>query len=147
MSEKSFENVPHHVRAPKMSFSPCWSQKMCKKCLSRNRPETDPEIRRFRKGVGGRGLATNKPPKRAQKVLQKSVPILLRGHRKKRVQKRGQNFWPLKGFFAPTPSVRQPLFETSETWSEIKLSGVGRPRGVVGVGVAREKENHSTLAP
>ena len=34
---------------------------------------------RFRKGVGGRGLATNKPPKRAQKVLQKCVPILLRG--------------------------------------------------------------------
>ena len=30
-------------------------------------------FRRFQKGVGGRGLATNKPPKRAQKVLQKCV--------------------------------------------------------------------------
>ena len=64
-------------------------------------------FRRFRKGVGGRGLATNKPPKRAQKVLQKCE-----GGKGKRVQKRGLNLWPLKGFFAPTPSVRQPLFET-----------------------------------
>ena len=30
------------------------------------------------------------------------------------VQERGLNLWPLKGFLAPTPSVRQPLFETSD---------------------------------
>ena len=70
--------------------------------------------RRYRKGVGGRGLATNKPPKRAQKVLQKYVPILLRGHRKKGTEKRPKSL-AFEGFFAPTPSVRQPLFETSET--------------------------------
>ena len=45
-------------------------------------------FRRFRKGVGGRGLATNKPPKRATKVRQTCVPILLRGHRKKGTEKR-----------------------------------------------------------
>ena len=72
------------------------------------------QYQRFRKGVGGMGLATNKPPKRAQKVLQKCVPIFLRGHRKKGTE-RGLNLWSLKGFFAPTPSVRQPLFETSDS--------------------------------
>ena len=44
--------------------------------------------RRFRKGVGGKGLATNKPPKRAQTILQKCVPLLLMGHRKKGTEKR-----------------------------------------------------------
>ena len=53
--------------------------------------------RRFRKGVGGRGLATNKPPKRAQKVLLKCVPILLRGHRKKGTEKRPE-FLVFEGF-------------------------------------------------
>ena len=75
--------------------------------------------KRVRKGVGGRGLTTNKPPKRAKKVLQKCVPLLLRGHRKK-VQKRGLNLWPLKDFLAPTPSVRQPLFETSESGKRVR---------------------------
>ena len=32
----------------------------------------------------------------------------------KRVEKRGLNLWHGKDFFAPTPSVRQPLFETSD---------------------------------
>ena len=50
-------------------------------------------------------MATNKPPKRAQKVLQKWVRLLLRGHIGKGV---------VKEFLAPTPSIRQPLFETSE---------------------------------
>ena len=68
---------------------------------------------KFRKGVGGRGLATNKPKKGAPKVLQKYVSLLVRGHRK-RVQKRGLNLLHMKDFLAPTPSVRQPLFETSE---------------------------------
>ena len=68
---------------------------------------------RFRKGVGGRGLATNRPPKRAQKNIQKCVPLLLRGIGK-REQKRGLNLWHMKDFLAPTPSVRQPLFETSD---------------------------------
>ena len=63
------------------------------------REKKSPLFQRFRKGVGGMGLATNKPPKRAQKVLQKCVPIFLRGHRKN-VQKRGVNPWSLKGFFA-----------------------------------------------
>ena len=35
-------------------------------------------IQRFRKGVGGRGLATNKPQRAGKKVLQKRVPLLLR---------------------------------------------------------------------
>ena len=74
------------------------------------------DFRRFRKGVGGRGLATNKTPKRASKVFQKCVPILLRGHRKKGTEKRPESL-AFQGFFAPTPSVRQPLFETSEIWA------------------------------
>ena len=52
--------------------------------------------------VSKKGLAgVNKPPRTAKKALQKCVPLLLRGqvHR--------------KDFFAPTPCVRQPLFETS----------------------------------
>ena len=73
-------------------------------------------FQRFRKGVGGRGLATSKPPERAPKNLQKCVPLLPRGDREK-VQKRGLNLWPFKAFLAPTPSVRQPLFETSEILS------------------------------
>ena len=32
----------------------------------------------------------------------------------KKGTERGLNLWRLKGFFAPTPSVRQPLFEASE---------------------------------
>ena len=30
------------------------------------------------------------------------------------MQKSGLNLWHRKDFFAPTPSVRQPLFETSD---------------------------------
>ena len=57
---------------------------------------------RFRKGVGGRGLATNKPPNRAQKVLQKCVPILLRGHRKKGTEKRPKSL-AFEGFLRANP--------------------------------------------
>ena len=49
------------------------------------------DFQRFQKGVGGRGLATNRPPKRSPKVLQKCVPILLRGHRKKGTEKRPES--------------------------------------------------------
>ena len=63
---------------------------------------------RFRKGVGGRGLATNKPPKRAQKVLQKCVPLLLRGHRKKGTEKRLESLacerFPRANPFFETPT-------------------------------------------
>ena len=45
---------------------------------------------RFRKGVGGRELAINKPPKTGQKVRQKCVPLLLRGDRKKGAEKTPQ---------------------------------------------------------
>ena len=48
-------------------------------------------FQRFRKGVGGRGLATNKPPKTARKIVQKYVPLLLSGHRKKGTEKRPQS--------------------------------------------------------
>ena len=40
-----------------------------------------------------------------------------RGDRK-RVRKRGLNLWHRKDLLAPTPSVRQPLFETSDTRGE-----------------------------
>ena len=35
------------------------------------------------------------------------------------MQKRGLNLWHKKKFFAPTPYVRQPLFETSEFFKAI----------------------------
>ena len=58
--------------------------------------------RRFRKGVGGRGLATNKPSKKSTKVLQKCVPILLRGHRKKGTEKRPKSLG-FEGFLRANP--------------------------------------------
>ena len=45
--------------------------------------------RGWREGVGDK-----QTPKRAQKILQKCVPLLPRGHRKKG-QKRGSNLWPV----------------------------------------------------
>ena len=65
-------------------------------------------------------MATSKPPKKSQKVLQKCVPLLLRGHRKNGTE-RGLNLWSLKDFLAPTPSVRQPLFETHSLLTDLSL--------------------------
>ena len=62
---------------------------------------------RFRKGVGGRGLA-NKPPKPGKKFSRNMFPFLLRWHRK-RVQKRGLNLWHRKNFSAPTPMSANPF--------------------------------------
>ena len=64
---------------------------------------------KFRKGVGGRGLATNKPPTRAQKVLQKYVPLLLRGHRKKVTEKRPESL-AFEGFPRANPLCPPTLF-------------------------------------
>ena len=72
-------------------------------------PQSEVSKRGWQEGVGDK-----QPPKRAKNILQKCVPLLLRGHRKK-VQKRGLNIWLFKDFLAPTPSVRQPLFETSDS--------------------------------
>ena len=60
------------------------------------------QSQRFRKGVGGRGLATNKLPKRAQKVLQKCVTILLSGRRKKGTEKRPKSL-VFEGFLRANP--------------------------------------------
>ena len=59
-------------------------------------------FQRFRKGVGGKGLATDKPPKRAQKVLQKFVPLLLSGHRKKGTENRPKSL-AFEGFLHANP--------------------------------------------
>ena len=50
------------------------------------------------------------------------VLLLIRGHRK-RGQKKGLNLWYGRDFLAPTPSVRKPLFETSDV--------SGKARGTV----------------
>ena len=72
-----------------------------------------PFFRGFEKGLAGGGWRQTNL-KTVQKVLQKCVPLLLRGHRK-RVQKKGLNLWlHRKDFFATTPSDCQPLFETSD---------------------------------
>ena len=82
--------------------------------LSRSFPREPPNSQRFRRGVGGRGLATNKPPKRAQKVLQQCVPLLLRGHRKKGTEKRPESL-AYEGFFRANPLCPPTPFRTSET--------------------------------
>ena len=66
-------------------------------------------FRGFKKGVGGRRLATNSAQNTA-KVLPKNCVLLLIGGHRKRVQKKGRNLWYGRDFLASTPSVRQPLF-------------------------------------
>ena len=72
-------------------------------------PISDPRIagenfyRRFRKGVGGRGLATNIAQNTAEIVLQNYVLLLLRGGIGKRVQEKGMNLWHSKDLPVPTP--------------------------------------------
>ena len=80
-------------------------------------------FQRFRKEVGGRGLATNNAQNTAKIVSQNGVLLLIRGHRK-RGQKKGLNLWCGRDFLVPTPSVRQPLFETSDCFREY----LGGPR-------------------
>ena len=60
--------------------------------------------RGWREGVGDK-----QTPQKEAKMFSRNVsPLLLR------VKKRGLNLWPFKDLLAPTPSVRQALFETSE---------------------------------
>ena len=59
--------------------------------LQHSSPKQTLYFQRFQKGVGGRGLATTKPPRRAQKVLQKCVPLLLRGALEKGYRKRPES--------------------------------------------------------
>ena len=64
--------------------------------------------RGWREGVGDQ-----LHPKHSKNVPQNCVLLLLRGHRKKGAEKRPE-FMVWEGFLAPTPSVRQPLFETPD---------------------------------
>ena len=67
------------------------------------------EFRHFlgdkRKGLAGEGW---RPLKRAQKVLQKCVPILLRGHRKKGTEKRPKSLG-FEGFLRANPLSANPF--------------------------------------
>ena len=47
-----------------------------------------PPISEVSKGVGGRGLATNRHPKNSQKTFSRSVPRSPKGHRKEGAEKR-----------------------------------------------------------
>ena len=71
-------------------------------------------FQRFRKGVGGRGLANNGGQITAKFIPQDSVLRLLKRHRKKGAENRPESL-AQEAFLAPTPSVRQPLFETSDS--------------------------------
>ena len=62
---------------------------------SKNILRMDSEV--FEKGLAGGGW--RQTPKRAQKVLQKCAPILLRGHRKKGTEKRPKSLG-FEGFLA-----------------------------------------------
>ena len=61
--------------------------------------------------VSKRGWREGVGDKQAPKKFSRTSP---NGGIGKRVQKRGLNLWHMKDFLGPTPSVRQPLFETSE---------------------------------
>ena len=71
------------------------------------------KFQRFRKGVGGRGLATSSVQNTAKNAPRIVFSCFIRGIGKRGTAK-GQNLWCGRDFLAPTPSVCQPLFETSE---------------------------------
>ena len=48
-------------------------------------------IRGFEKGLAGGGWRQTNPPKEAKNILQKCVPLLPRGHRKKGTEKRPES--------------------------------------------------------
>ena len=95
-------------------------------CLQRDlsRPRKTPRFedkmasfRNFEKGLAGGGWRPAGPKKQP-----KCVPFLIRGLGK------GWNLWHRKDLLAPTPSVRQPLFETSDSFDAkvpTKLGGDG----------------------
>ena len=68
--------------------------------------------RGWREGVGDK-----QTPQKSPKTPQKCVPLLPRGHRKKGTEKRPESL----AFHAPTPSVRQPLVETSDPCKNIEV--------------------------
>ena len=72
-----------------------------------------PDIRGLlRKGLAGRGWRLTGLKTQPKKFPELGPPSCKRGIGKW-VQKRGLNLWHRKDFLTPTPSVRQPLFETS----------------------------------
>ena len=58
------------------------------------------------------GVGNQQSPKYSKMLLQNCVLLLIRVHREKGAEK-GLESMVWEGFLAPTPSVRQPLFETS----------------------------------
>ena len=72
-----------------------------------------PEFSEVSKRGWREGVGDKQEPQKTREILQKCVPLLLRRHRKKSTE-RGLNVWHMKDCLAPTPSVPQPLFETSE---------------------------------
>ena len=73
-----------------------------------NWTETGRNGQMFRQGVGGKGLATNKPQKQPKKRSPGMRPPSPKRGIRKRVQKRGLNLWDSKDLFAnplclPTP--------------------------------------------
>ena len=71
----------------------------------------EPEVSKER--VGGRGLASSREQNTGKKGLQHCVPFWQGGIGKGYRKKKRLNLWHGKDLLAPTPSVRQPLFETS----------------------------------
>ena len=109
-------------------------------------------FRGFGKGLAGGGLRLTGPQIQQKLIPRVAFPFSEHGHRKRR-QKRGLNLWHGKDFLAPTPSARQPLFETSEFPRKNPLSFQGgkppkRPFSLYRVGkshVARGRENRGSL--
>ena len=85
-----------------MNYRKVWPDLVPVACPPPSRTQMKSNIQRFRKGVGGRGLATNSAQNTAKHVSQNSVPLLIRGHRKKKTEKRLE-FMVWEGFPCANP--------------------------------------------
>ena len=109
-------------------------------------------IRGFEKGLAGGGFGNKHTPKKSPKKFSRNVSPSPKGGIGKRVQKRGLNLWHMTDFLVPTPSVRQPLFETSETPKDCfasdfleDSSGIPDPEG--GGSFKKEVRRRFSLCP
>ena len=104
--------VPHSATYRRSCVSAIGDKNIIRRVRVRGHWNT-PTIRGFEKGLAGGGWRLTNPQKQPKK-FSRNVFLFSLGGTGKRVQKRGVNFWQRMDVLAPTPSVRQPCFETSD---------------------------------
>ena len=123
--------LPSRLRSQKGRFKDPQSPKIARTAPhhflnnSKGLPGHCHSFRSFEKGLAGGGWRQAGPKIQHKKGPQNCVPLLIGGDMK-RVQKRGLNLWHRKDFLAPTPSIRQPLFETSDSFFVVPFHIVAR---------------------